>query len=97
MLWSIWGFQAMTKETFGTRFWKPTRAVVHAAAAFLTWQKTICGELDPSSRLNDPMLACLFFPNLLKKIILTSEIYRRQLASITQFKINEEETVAFYY
>jgi hypothetical protein len=84
------------QRNFRTRFWKPTRAVAHAAAAFLTWQKAIHDELDPTSGIDDPMLACLHFPNFLRKVILTSEIYRRQLASITQFRIDEGETIAFY-
>jgi hypothetical protein len=79
------------QRNFRTRFWKPTRAVVHAAAAFLTWRH----ELGPASGIDDPVLACLHFPNLLRKIILTSEIYRQQLASITQFRIDEEETIFF--
>jgi hypothetical protein len=79
------------QRNFRTRFWKPTRAVVHAAAAFLTWR----AELARASRIDDPILACLVFPKLLRKIILTSEIYRRELASIKQFKIKEEEIIAF--
>jgi hypothetical protein len=91
------GASGKTQRNFRTRFWKPTRAVVHAAAAFLSCGKTIYDELDPKVKIDDPVLACLHFPNFLKKIILRSEIYRRQLASITQFKIDEEETIAFYY
>jgi hypothetical protein len=85
------GASGKTQRNFRTRFWKPTRAVVHAAAAFLTWRH----ELGPASGIDDPVLACLHFPNLLRKIILTSEIYRQHLASITQFRIDEEETIFF--
>jgi hypothetical protein len=82
------------QTNFKTRHLKPSRAVLHAAAAFLIWHKDLGDQLDPPRKI-DPFLACLVFPHLLRKIILTSEIHRRQLPSIRQFRIKEEEIIAF--
>jgi hypothetical protein len=82
------------QRNFKTRHLKPSRPVLHAAAAFLIWHKDLGDQLDPPRKI-DPFFACLVFPHLLRKIILTSEIHRRQLPSIKQFRIREEEIIAF--
>jgi hypothetical protein len=88
------GSTEKNRRNFNTRHLKPLRPVLHAIAAFLIWHRDLGDELDPPREI-DPFFACLAFPHLLRKIILTSEIHRRQLPSIRQFKIKDEEIIAF--
>jgi hypothetical protein len=88
------GSREEDQRNFITRHLKPSRSVLHAATAFLIWHKALGDHLDPPREI-DPFFACLAFPHLLRKIILTSEIHRRQLAKIKQFKIKEEEIIEF--
>jgi hypothetical protein len=87
------GWRGDSEATMKSRIWGQSRAVVHAAAAFLLFGPDFTDEVNPPTI--DPFLACLMFPELLRKVVLVSEILRLELLNIKQFKIRDEDTIQF--
>jgi hypothetical protein len=80
-----------------TRVWKPSRPVVHAAAAFALWKlarQELPEHLNPLGNM-DPFFACLSSPQSLKFVLVASEIFRHQMPSLQRFKVKEEDTIQF--
>jgi hypothetical protein len=79
----------MPVSTLKSKIWAPSRAVVHAAAAYLRYYWCEDGRMvRPNQIIGSP-------PFVVAKIIKASETIRLMLPSIEQFEIKEEDTIQF--
>jgi hypothetical protein len=88
------GWKGTSKATFNSRIWGQSRPVVHAAAAYLLWERDLVDEFHLPAN-TDRFLACLASAEILKQVILASEIARLELPLIRRFRIKEEDTIQF--
>jgi hypothetical protein len=84
------GMSEGSASTFKSRFWAPSRPVIHAATAYLAWHENV--GLKPET---DKTFAFLMVPEFVEDVVSLSEDYRAQLKDIEQFTIREENTIAF--
>jgi hypothetical protein len=79
-------------STVKSRMWGPSRPVVHAAAGLL--MDVFSREL-PAEESDSWMLPYFMDSELLRNVLLISEIARLHLPLIKQFRIKEEDTIQF--
>ncbi len=89
-----WTGKAESIPTFKSKIWAPSRAVAHAAAAFV-FACYHAARIFPVAQQVDAYFfkACFEHPSTIETLIRKAEGYRLKLAEIEQFKIKEEETV----
>jgi hypothetical protein len=88
------GMQPGSFSTFKSRIWAPSRPVIHAATAFVMWHQVGWDKMGLNPKVNK-RLAFLLLPEFVEDVVAISEEYRAQLGHITQFRIEEEETIQF--
>jgi hypothetical protein len=81
-------------STFKSRIWAPSKPVIHAATAWLSWELKYSRSEERDPQVNERM-AVMTMPECAAQIVAISEDLRGMLSHITQFKINESETVKF--
>jgi hypothetical protein len=84
------GWEGDSDATFQSRYWGPSRPVVHAAAAYLLLAKEFLW----------PVYIVMFYnfiwsSELLRKVVLWSEILRKEMSRVAELKINEDDTIQF--
>ena len=89
-----WKPDSASGSTARTKLWKPTRPVVHAAAALLFCMKSIF-PAGTSFGLESVITVCLLDQEMLGIVIYLSEYYRQLLPEIEQFCISDDEVVQF--
>jgi hypothetical protein len=94
---------------FSNRLWKPTRVVAHGLLAFLAFHSKLARRRNAQKKnsvqekrkeekdLASTVMYCLHCPESMREIVITSELIRQQLASIKKLRINEDQTIAFYF
>jgi hypothetical protein len=96
------GYCGESQKTIESKVWGRIKPVAHAAAAYMFWLsvsdlvfESLDNNRDPLFASN-PMLATMFYPKILSRIILpTAELLRLQLSSCGRFRIREENTIQF--
>src|ERR1700730_84398 len=89
--------EAPDTGNFSKRQWKHTRVVAHALLALLACRHRLAQGLRIQKNLLLSVAGCLVFPETMRLLILKSEILRKHLTSISKFKIEENQTIAFYF
>jgi hypothetical protein len=89
--------EAPDTGNFSNRQWKPTRAVAHALLAFLACRHKLAQGPKRKKKLALNMVEWLQFPETIRQLIIKSEVLRKQLTSISKFRIEENQTIAFYF
>jgi hypothetical protein len=92
-----WRGKGKSVSTLKSKIWAPSRAVVHAAAAYLRYYWCEDGRMvRPNQIIGSPLFFLLLeHPFVVAKIIKASETIRLMLPSIEQFEIKEEDTIQF--
>jgi hypothetical protein len=96
-----WGYSEGSYKTIADRLWRPTKPVVHAAAAAMLCLGILTHRehgWDDEHQLcyKQPFLATLFYEDVFRSILLnlTSQLYL-QVPSCRRFKIRESEMINF--
>jgi hypothetical protein len=80
-------------STIKSRIWGPSRPVIHAAAILLA--DTIAKGFAINTVKLESLLPYLKDPELLRPVLLVSELARLRLPNIKRFRIKEADTVQF--
>jgi len=79
-----------------TKLWKPTRPVVHAAAAYTVFcSEHLCPIFDVVDDLKLPIFITMRSTLFIRSITALSEIFRLRVPGIQQLRIKEDELVQF--
>jgi hypothetical protein len=81
-------------STVKSRVWAPSKPIVHAATALHVWE-TFYWQKEGRKHDVNTRVAMMIFPNYVAEIVAISEELRAMLPQITQFRINESDTVKF--
>jgi hypothetical protein len=85
------GWKGDSASTVKSRIWGPSRPVIHAAAMLI-----IDARIKPeNSKIPEMFSAYLRDPELLRDVLVGSEIVRILLPRIEHFRIKEETTIQF--
>ena len=87
------GMGSGSQSTVKSKVWKPSKPVVHAACAYLVWQ--MLWDKWGRNPKADKQLAFLMLPEMVEEVVEIAELFRCQLADISQFKIQDHETIRF--
>jgi hypothetical protein len=82
---------------FSNRQWRRTRVVAHTVLAYLGCGHKLAQGPKIKKKLYFNLVEWLQFPETMKLLILESEMLRKDLTSIRQFRIRENQTIAFYF
>jgi hypothetical protein len=94
---------------FSKRDWKPTLVVAHAVLGLLAFHSKLARRLNDQKKnsvqekgkekkdLAQTVMYCLHSPGSMREIVISSELIRQQLVSIKKLRINEDQTIAFYF
>lgn len=86
------GLEPGSAKTVQSRFWKPSKPIVHAMCAYVIWHESLWQKWGRSPGADKP-LAFLFLPEMVEEVVQIAEEIRQQLFQITQFTIREQETI----
>jgi hypothetical protein len=88
------GMKSGSQATVKSKVWKPSKPVVHAACAYVVWHQILWDKWGRNPKA-DKELAFLILPEMVEEVVEIAEIFRGQLADISQFKIQDNETIRF--
>ncbi len=83
-----------SQATVKSRVWKPSKPVAHAACAYVVWHQILWDKWGRNPKA-DKQLAFLILPEMVEEVVEIAEVFRGQLADISQFKIQDNETIQF--
>lgn len=96
------GYSAESKKTVESKVWAPVKSVAHVAAAATLFHSTLDWPLgglwndgEHPLCVRQPMLATLFYDDVVRKMLPVAELFRAQLPSCNRFRIRAEDTVRF--
>ena len=96
------GYSAESKKTVEFKVWAPVKSVAHVAAAATLFHSTLDWPLgglwndgEHPLCVRQPMLATLFYDDVVRKMLPVAELFRAQLPSCNRFRIRAEDTVRF--
>jgi len=93
-----WKPDSDSNSTAKTKLWKPTRPVVHAAAAFLVISSEWLSRKEGAGfRMSNAVFLTINNVPILLSIMFLSELFRFALPSIKNFKITEDESIRFLW
>ena len=87
------GLRSSSVATVKSKLWKPSKPVAHAMCAYQVWQ-LLWNKWGRNPQV-DKQLAFLLLPEYVEEVVEIAELFRRQLADITQFSIHDDETIKF--
>jgi hypothetical protein len=88
------GMKSGSQATVKSRVWKLSKPVVHAACAYVVWHQILWDKWARNPKA-DKQLAFLMLPEMVAEVVEIAELFRGQLADISQFKIQDNETIQF--
>ena len=88
------GMESGSQATVKSKIWKPSKPVVHAACAYVVWHQILWNKWGRNPKA-DKQLAFLILPEMVEEVVEIAEVFRGQLADISQFKIQDNETIQF--
>jgi hypothetical protein len=86
------GLSEGSTKTVQSRFWKPSKPIVHAMCAYVIWSEVLWKKWGRNPDA-DKQLAFLLLPELVEEVVEIAEEVRQQLFQIKQFTIPEHETI----
>jgi hypothetical protein len=81
-------------STVKSKIWKPSRPVVHAAAALVVWHQVLWEKWGRNPNVDKQFALCIL-PQYVEEVVQISEEFRAQLSDIKQFTIRDDETIKF--
>jgi hypothetical protein len=96
------GWGSGSRSTFSSRIWRPSRPIIHVAAAyFLVAQAQALEQEQEQNRFViyprrvDDYLYCFESPKFLRDVLVVAEGIRGISSILEELKIKEEETIQF--
>jgi hypothetical protein len=88
-----WQEGGNSSSTVKSKVWRPSKPVIHAAAAWCSWYYAFQEEMPEA----DPYLSFFFNLDIAREVVGLSEINRKMVPKITQYKISDDELIKFSF
>ena len=86
------GMKSESVKTFQSRYWNPSKPVVHAMCGYIIWHQVLWKKWGRKLDV-DKQLAFLILPEYVEEVVQIAEEIRLQVPQIRQFKIPESDTI----